>query len=67
MVLSSGSFLQHCTKTDKFLKKATTGFEFRIEIETWTLRDLCNVRRCIQKFPDWVDNEIYAYNRKHSL
>jgi hypothetical protein len=21
----------------------------------------------IQKFPDWVDNEIYAYNNKHSL
>jgi hypothetical protein len=26
-----------------------------------------SVRRCIQKFPDWVDNEIYAYNNKHSL
>jgi hypothetical protein len=24
------------------------------------------MRGCIQKFPDWVDNEIYAYN-KHSL
>jgi hypothetical protein len=22
---------------------------------------------CIQKFPDWVDNEIYAYKNKHSL
>jgi hypothetical protein len=22
---------------------------------------------CIQKFPDWVDNEIYVYNNKHSL
>jgi hypothetical protein len=22
---------------------------------------------CIQKFQDWVDNEIYAYNNKHSL
>jgi hypothetical protein len=22
---------------------------------------------CIQKFPDWVDNEIYAYNNKHSF
>jgi hypothetical protein len=21
----------------------------------------------IQRFPDWVDNEIYAYNNKHSL
>jgi len=25
------------------------------------------VRRCNQKFPDWVDKEIYAYNNKHSL
>jgi hypothetical protein len=25
------------------------------------------VRGCIQKFPDWVDKEIYAYNKKHSL
>jgi hypothetical protein len=24
-------------------------------------------RWCIRKFPDWVDNEIYAYNNKHSL
>jgi hypothetical protein len=21
----------------------------------------------IQKFPNWIDNEIYAYNNKHSL
>jgi hypothetical protein len=21
----------------------------------------------IQKFPDWVDNDIYAYNNEHSL
>jgi hypothetical protein len=25
------------------------------------------IRGCIQKLPDWVDNEIYAYNNKHSL
>jgi hypothetical protein len=25
------------------------------------------IRRCIQKFPDSVDKEIYAYNNKHSL
>jgi hypothetical protein len=25
------------------------------------------IRECIQKLPDWVDNEIYAYNNKHSL
>jgi hypothetical protein len=26
-----------------------------------------NIRECIQKYPDWVDNEVYAYNNKHSL
>jgi hypothetical protein len=26
-----------------------------------------HLRGCIQTFPDWVDNEIYAYNNKHSL
>jgi hypothetical protein len=26
-----------------------------------------HLRGCIQKFPDWVDKEIYAYNNKHSL
>jgi hypothetical protein len=26
-----------------------------------------NVRGCNEKFPDWVGNEIYAYNNKHSL
>jgi hypothetical protein len=25
------------------------------------------IRWCIQKFLDWVDNEIYAYNSEHSL
>jgi hypothetical protein len=25
------------------------------------------MRGCVQKFQDWVDNEIYAYNIKHSL
>jgi hypothetical protein len=24
------------------------------------------VRGCNQKFPDWVDNEMYADNNKHS-
>jgi hypothetical protein len=22
---------------------------------------------CIQKFPDWIDNEIYSYNNKYPL
>jgi hypothetical protein len=25
------------------------------------------LRGCIQKFPDWVDNKIYAYNNKNSF
>jgi len=25
------------------------------------------IRECIQKFPDWADNEIYAYKNEHSL
>jgi hypothetical protein len=25
------------------------------------------IRGCIQKFPDWVCNEMYAYKNKHSL
>jgi hypothetical protein len=25
------------------------------------------VKRVYSKFPDWIDNEIYAYNNKHSL
>jgi hypothetical protein len=28
---------------------------------------LLSVRGCIQKFSDWVDNEIYAYNHQLSL
>jgi hypothetical protein len=36
----------------------------RSENFTFTLR---TVRGCIQKFPDSVSNEIYAYNNKHSL
>jgi len=26
-----------------------------------------NIRGYIQKFPDWVDKEIYTYNNKNSL
>jgi hypothetical protein len=31
------------------------------------LRVADNIRGCTQKFPDWIDNEIYAYNNKHSV
>jgi len=27
----------------------------------WDIPSETSVRGCIQKFPDWVDNEIYAY------
>jgi hypothetical protein len=30
-------------------------------------QNISSIRGCMQKFPDWVDNEIYAYNNKHSL
>jgi hypothetical protein len=29
--------------------------------------NVINTRGCIQKFPDWVDNEINNNNNKHSL
>jgi hypothetical protein len=32
-----------------------------------TYRGSGGVRGCIQKFADWIDNEIYAYNNKHLL
>jgi hypothetical protein len=37
--------------------------------ETWSIRMwFCyTVRGCNQKIPDWVDNEIYACNNKHSF
>jgi hypothetical protein len=31
------------------------------------VRLFVSVRRYIQKFPDIIDNEIHAYNNKHSL
>jgi hypothetical protein len=36
-------------------------------LSRWMLRQYLQIRGCIQKFPDWVDNEICAYNNKHSL
>jgi hypothetical protein len=35
---------------------------------SWLHDDLlCVIEGCIQKFPDWVDNEIYAYLYYYSL
>jgi hypothetical protein len=28
---------------------------------------MISIRRCIQKFPDWFDKEIYAYNSRQLL
>jgi len=35
----------------------------------WHCKECCMIviRGYIQKFPDWVDNEIYTYNNEHSL
>jgi hypothetical protein len=33
--------------------------EFRFHTKFWSVWS--NIRRCIQKFPDWVDKDIYAY------
>jgi hypothetical protein len=41
-------------------------FTYHINTSTYLHFKLC-VRGCIQKFSDWVDKEIYAYNNKHSL
>jgi hypothetical protein len=43
----------------------------KIEFDLWhylvVIVCMLQVRRYIQKFPDWVDNEIYAYNNKNSV
>jgi hypothetical protein len=37
------------------------------DIQRQTLLVVWLIRGYIRKFPDWVDNEIYAYKNKHSL
>jgi hypothetical protein len=54
-----------------WVKKYTLPFEICIDLQvkeknTHT-RTKARARGCIQKFPDWVDNEIYAYLRYYSL
>jgi len=39
--------------------------QIRMFAKQWTV--LIKLRGCVQKFPDWVDNEIYAYNNERSL
>jgi hypothetical protein len=36
-------------------------------LESAFLQQNTHRQGCIQMFPDWVDNEIYAYKNKHSL
>jgi hypothetical protein len=38
----------------------------RPQLLFWIQNTLYRILEYIQKFPDWVDNEIYVYN-KHSL
>jgi phosphoribosylaminoimidazole carboxylase (NCAIR synthetase) len=40
------------------------------EVLNWNINKATQktaLRGCNQKFPDWVDYQIYAYNNKHSL
>jgi hypothetical protein len=34
------------------------------EKKLFVMRTICNIRGDIQKFPDWIDNEIYAYDNR---
>jgi hypothetical protein len=36
-------------------------------IDNFAFAFTCTIWGYIQKFPDWVNNEIYAYNNKNSL
>jgi hypothetical protein len=67
-----------CSLTESSVKLLFYNIRFRKEIRQLArcvnatsgedfLTVLKSVRECIQKFPDWVDNEIYAYDNKHSL
>jgi hypothetical protein len=38
-----------------------------VSSKQYVIIKVLNTGGCIQKFPDWVDNEIYAYNNTHSL
>jgi len=47
--------------------RATQQQKQRIRYIYLFLQTAVEIGECIQKFPDWVDNEIYAYNNEHSL
>jgi len=49
-----------CRWWEKVIENLTQNAHARAHTHTY-------MRGCIQKFPDSVDNETYAYNNKHSL
>jgi len=57
ITLSEGTDLQQVTEPKVFIFTLTAKLSL-----PWHY-----VRRCIQKFPDWVDNEINNNNNKHSF
>jgi hypothetical protein len=55
-------------EVSKISKKILEKYDYFNEVTmdaAWSSETL--IRGCIQKFPDWVDDEIYGYNNKHSL
>jgi hypothetical protein len=45
----------------------TGGFYPGVKRKDMKMTTHYHLRGCIQKFPDWVDNEVNDYNNKHSL
>jgi hypothetical protein len=49
---------------------ATVNEKQSVSVKSMVIRLFCTSPlqyESIQKFPDWVDNEMYAYNNKHSF
>jgi len=71
--LSSGALLNIVRRRcDSFYysRESTNSWQaqwliFRLFNDATSTADV--IRGSIQKFPDWVDNEIYAYNNENSL
>jgi hypothetical protein len=42
------------------------GYKCNRELDSWLYGSI-HTQGCIQKFPEWFDNEMYAYDNKHSL
>jgi hypothetical protein len=52
-----------------YIRRNKIASSFAIVLSSLCLFEIreVNIRGCNQKFPDSVDNEIYAYNNKHML